>query len=223
VPHELAVNLDRDDLAVEVAAGRGVRRPPVRFGGEGVELVSAEAPLVGDELRRDALVHEAFGVPLADAGGHLRTGDARAERHPAHRLDARRDHDVVRARHDPLGGEVRRLLARSALAVDRGRRHGLVEAGGEHGLAPDVEGLLADLADASHDDVVDLARFESVALEDRGEHVGGEIHRMHRRQRAARLSAAGRRAHDVDDDGFLHHCGGSSLWGLGSSSILNDR
>jgi hypothetical protein len=37
-------------------------------------------------------------------------------------------------------------------------------AGGEHGVAADVDGLLADLHDAAHDHVVDEAGVEVVAL-----------------------------------------------------------
>ena len=55
------------------------------------------------------------------------------------------DDDVVGARHDALGGEVQRLLAGAALAVDGGRRHRLGPARREHGVATDVERLLADL------------------------------------------------------------------------------
>ena len=59
--------------------------------------------------------------------------------------------------HHPLGGEVERLLGRAALAVDGRGRHRLREAGGQHGVAADVDGLGADLHDAAHDHVVDRA------------------------------------------------------------------
>jgi len=39
--------------------------------------------------------------------------------HARHHFDASGDDDVVGAGHDALGGEVQRLLGRSALAVDR--------------------------------------------------------------------------------------------------------
>ena len=80
---------------------------PVRPGGELVELLAREAPLRGDQLGRDALVHEALGVaraqPRAVGVGACR---ARSERHAAHRLDAARDDDVGLAGDHRLRGEV---------------------------------------------------------------------------------------------------------------------
>ena len=64
----------------------------------------------------------------------------------------------------PCAREVHRLLARTALAVDGGRRDRLGPTGGEHGVAADVERLLTDLHDAAHDDVVDDRGVEVVAL-----------------------------------------------------------
>ena len=52
-------------------------------------------------------------------------------------------------------------------------------AGGEHGVAGDVEGLLADLADAAPDHVVDLGRVgQACALGERVEHVRRQVHRV---------------------------------------------
>ena len=48
------------------ALGCRIRRPPVRLGREGVEHLARQAPLLGDELGRDALVHEALGVALGE-------------------------------------------------------------------------------------------------------------------------------------------------------------
>ena len=84
-----------------------------------------------------------------------------------HDLDAGGDDDVVGAGDDALGGEVGRLLRRAALAVDGGGGHRLGEAGGEHGVAADVEALVADLHDAAHDHVVDERGIEVVALDER--------------------------------------------------------
>ena len=77
----------------------------------------------------------------------------------------RGDDHVVGAGHDALGGEVEGLLGGAALAVDGGGGHRLGPAGGQHGVAADVERLLADLHDAAHDHVVDQGRVEVVALD----------------------------------------------------------
>ena len=92
-----------------------------------------------------------------------------------HDLDAGGDDDVVGAGDHALGGEVRGLLRRAALAVDGGAGHRLGEAGGEHGVAADVDALLADLHDAAHDHVVDERGVEVVALDERLERLGGEV------------------------------------------------
>ena len=81
---------------------------------------------------------------------------AGAHRHPAHRLDARGDHDVVGPGEHALGGETDGLLAAAALPVDGGARHGLGEPGAQQGVAGDVDRLVADLGHRAGDDVVDL-------------------------------------------------------------------
>jgi hypothetical protein len=64
---------------------------------------------------------------------------------------------------------------RAALAVDGGGGHRLGPAGGEHGVAADVEALGADLHDAAHDHVVDQGGVEVVALGEGLEHLGGQV------------------------------------------------
>ena len=86
----------------------------------------------------------------AGAGLH---GGAKAD--AAHRLDAAGHHDVGGAAGHKARSEVRGLLARAALRVDGGRRGGDRQARGQPGAAGDVEGLLADLAHAAADDLVD--------------------------------------------------------------------
>ncbi len=161
---DLAVDLhvDRDDLVVEATLVTGDRGALLAEGTELVEVLAGDAVLGGDHVGADALRRQAgLGVAvelllrerephaLDDRGAHRRAG---------HHFDARRDDDVVRAGHDALGGEVHRLLAGTALAVDRRRRNLLGPPGGEHGVAADVERLLTDLHDAAHDDVVDHGR-----------------------------------------------------------------
>ena len=180
------------------------------LGAEGVEVLAGEAPLLGDDLGRDALGHEAADVGVAQAHGVAeREADVLdhgrgAHRHEAHDLDAGGDDDVVGAGHDALGGEVGRLLGRAALAVDGGGGHRLGPAGGEHGVAADVERLGADLHDAAHDHVVDQGGVEVVALDERLERLGGEVDRVPARELAVALAAGG--ADGVDDD-----CGGHVL------------
>ena len=118
-----------------------------------------------------------------------------------HDLDAGGDDDVVGAGDDALGGEVGRLLRRAALAVDGGGGHRLGQAGGEHGVAADVQALVADLHDAAHDHVVDEGGVEVVALDERLEHLGGEVGGVPARELPVALAAGG--ADGVDDD-----CGG---------------
>ena len=74
--------------------------------------------------------------------------------------------------------------------------------GGEHGVAADVRGLLADLHDAAHDHVVDQRGVELVALDERLQRLGGEVGRVPARQLAVALAAGG--ADGVDDDGGGH-------------------
>ena len=125
-------------------------------------------------------------------------------------LDTGGDDDVVRAGHDALGGEVQRLLRRAALAVDRGGGNRLGEAGREHGVAPDVDRLLADLHDATHDDVVDEGRVEVVALDERLQRLGGQVHGVPAAKLAVALSAWG--AYCVDDHGGGHECSFPVRW-----------
>ena len=120
---------------------------------------AGEAPLGGDQFGADALRHKAVGVALRHRAERVAARQhARAHRHPAHRLDARGDHDVVGAGDHALGGEADRLLAAAALAVDGRARHRLGETGAEQRVAGDVDGLVADLGDGARDDVVDLVR-----------------------------------------------------------------
>ena len=119
--------------------------------------------------------------------------------HARHVLDAGRDHDVVRAGHHTLRREVRGLLRRTALPVDGGADRRLGEPGGERGVAGDVDALLADLHDATHDHVVDERGVEAVARDDLADHVRGEIDGVHVLELA--VAASERRAYGVDDDG----------------------
>ena len=78
----------------------------------------------------------------------------------------------------PCAAKVRRLLRRPALTIDRGADHRVGEPGGERGVPADVDGLVADLHDATHDDVVDDRRVEVVASDQRLQRVRGEVDGM---------------------------------------------
>jgi hypothetical protein len=127
------------------------------------------------------------------AGGH-----GRAHGVLGHDLDAGGDRDVVGAGDHALGGEVGSLLRRAALAVDRGGRDRLGEPGGEDGVAADVQALVADLADAAHDHVVDQGGVEPVALHELLQHLTGEVGGVPAGELAVALAAGG--ADGVDDD-----------------------
>ena len=97
------------------------------------------------------------------------------QRDPAHDLDAAGDDQVVVARGHPGRAEVDGLLGRAALAVDRRGGHALGQPGGDPAVAGDVGALLAHLAHASADDVVDALGVDAGPLEQRrqGERRGG--------------------------------------------------
>ena len=107
---------------------------------------------VGDALGGDPLRDEPADLGVAEADSlaerearPLHVAHRRSHGHEAHHLNPGGDRDVVRAGDDALRGEGRRLLRRSALAVDGGGGNRLGEAGGEHGVAAHIERLRADL------------------------------------------------------------------------------
>ena len=80
--------------------------------------------------------------------------------------------------------------------------HRLGPAGGEDGVAADVDALLADLHDAAHDHVVDESGIEVVALDERLEHLGGQVGGMPAAELPVALATGG--ADGIDDDGIGH-------------------
>ncbi len=160
----------------------------VRAGRVLVEHLAREVPARGDEFGRDALADE----PLREALVHERAPRVLPEgrvvdRVLAHLLDAAGDHDVVAAGDDALRRERCGLLARAALAVDRGAGNGDREARRECGVAADVHGLLADLGEASGDHVIDQRRVEVVAGDQFFEHGRQQVHRVEVGERSAGL------------------------------------
>ena len=127
--------------------------------------------------------------PCAARGAHA---DA------AHGFDAAADGDVLHARHHLRGGEIDRVEARGAEAVDLHARHLLAEACLQRRGARDVAACLADRVDAAEHHVLDQYRIEIVAPADRIERRHGEIDRRHLVQRPVRLAASARCANGVD-------------------------
>lgn len=73
---------------------------------------------------------------------------------------------------------MRGLLAGTALAIDRCRGNGFVEARRERGLPADVDGLIANLAHATHEDVIDLGRLEPVPFQEGAKGARSEVDGM---------------------------------------------
>ncbi len=168
----------------------------------GVAIGAGEAVLGGDQVGGNALRNEIAGQR------HLRidhpgvAGGTNAD--AAHRFDAAGDDHVVLAAHDGGVGEIDRVEAGGAVAVDLHTWHRMGVAGGEHGVAGDVAARLADRIDAAEDDVVHLRGVEVIAFADRGQRAGGEGRGRHLVEGAVLLAAAARRAHVIVDEGFRH-------------------
>ena len=120
----------------------------------------------------------------------------------AHDLDAAGHDQVIVTRGHPGGSEVHGLLRRPALAVDRGGRHALGKSGRDPPVAGHIGALLADLAHAAANDVVDAFGVHTRPPEQRGQGEAQEIRRVPGGQCPSALAEGG--AHDVDDDGLSH-------------------
>ena len=81
------------------------------------------------------------------------------------------------AAHHLCGGEIHRIEARGAEAVDLHAGHRVAEARRQRPHASDVAAGFADRIDAAHDDVVDPGRFELIAVLDRLQRGRGEMKR----------------------------------------------
>ena len=157
-----------DDLGVEAALGPGLRRPAAGTRRPNASVSSRVMPHFSAmrSAPSNCDVNSYCGeVGLGDRPCRVALAEFEPDRHPAHDLDAAGDGDVDDAGADQAGGEVGGLLGRAALAVDGGGGHRERQAGGQPGGAGDVEGLLADLADAAADDLADLGRVDAGALD----------------------------------------------------------
>src|SRR4051812_41822789 len=132
----------RYDRPVEVAVRPRLRRPGLRLGGVGVDVLAAPALQGGDEVGTDPLRHESGGVrrlrvhgPRAAVGPHG---------HPGHGLDASGEDEVLEARPHLLRRQVDRLEAARAEAVDLHPGDGVGQPSDQRGRAGDHGALLAD-------------------------------------------------------------------------------
>ena len=98
---------------------------------------------------------------------------------------------------------MKRLLGGPALAVNGRCGHGLGPTSREQSASSDVEGLLANLRDAPHDDVVDDARIELVALNKSFQRFRRKIHGVPVLQCAVALSAGS--TNRIDDNCSRHY------------------
>src|SRR6202012_249195 len=122
----------RGDLLSESTFGNGGHRALVAAVCELFVVFAGEFPLAGDHLRAAELrdfLGAVPGLPSATAGPwitraeRLTRGERAQDRELAHLLDPTRDDQVRGAAHHGLGGEMHRLLCRSALAVHRHTRY----------------------------------------------------------------------------------------------------
>ena len=100
-----------------------------------------------------------------------------ADTDAAHRLDAAADRHVLLSGHDLRGGEIDRIEAGGAEAVDLHARHRVAIAGDQRRRSRDVGAGLADRIDHTQYHVVDHGRIEIVAALDGVERLACEIER----------------------------------------------
>ena len=200
----LCLDRNRDRFALEVPVVPALGGPPVGLQRVGVHLLARDPVPIGQDLADPELGPESPVHRLHERRRERPRPAPRVggQRHPAHDLGAAGDHQVVVVRRHARGGEVDGLLRRAALAVDRRGRHCLGQSGRDPAVAGEVRALLAHLAHAPADDVVDALGVHARPLDQRGEGETQEVRRVPVGEGAAPL--AERRPHDVDDDGLSH-------------------
>ena len=110
-----------------------------------------------------------------------------ANAHAAHALDAAADGEVMLTRHHLRGGEIHRIEARSAKAIDLHAGNRIAITGSDRAGARDVSACLPDGIDAAEHDVVDFRSFESVTVLDGFQRCDGKTERRHLMQRPSAL------------------------------------
>ncbi len=148
-------------------------------------------------LRQEIMRDRDRGIDRPGAAG-------RADADPAHRFDAAADRHVLLSGHDLRGGEIHRIEARGAEAIDLHAGDAVAIAGDQRRGARDIGGGFADRIDHAHHHVIDQSGVEVVAALDGAERLARQIERGHLVQRAVDLAAAARRAHVIVDEGVGH-------------------
>ncbi len=169
---------------------------------EGIQLLAGKALHGGDQVGADALRH--LGVLAAQVRVHpVALAAVAAHGHARHALHAAAHHHVLRAAHHPHRGEVHRLQAAAAEAVERHAAHVHGPVRGQHDVAGDVGALLAHLRHGAHHHVVHVDLRAAAQLVER---LGQQLLRMDLGERSlALLAPPARRAHRVDDV-CVSHC-----------------
>src|SRR6266540_3171333 len=167
-----------------------------------IHLLPRDAVLPSHQLHRDTLRHQVVQLHELERKWCSKRGDVRPHRHSTHRLHTTGDGDVAYAGLNEVGGEVNGLLARTALPVDRGRGSRDWKAGGEPCVARNVERLLANLAHAAEDHVLDQLRLDAGPIDDLFQHERTEDDGMHVLELS--VAATDRCPHGLNDHGFAH-------------------
>ncbi len=107
-------------------------------------------------------------------------------------------------RHDLRGGEIARVVARGAEAVDLQAGNAVAIACGKGRGAADIGARLADRIDTAENDVIDQRGIRQAALFQRCQGADGETEGGDLMQRAIRFSPSARRAKRVVDESFRH-------------------
>ena len=138
-------------------------------------------------------------------------GRGRTHGNAGHALDTTRNHHVLRSAHHGLRCKLYGLLTGSALPVDRDGRSGLQKSlGSQNSIAPDLHGLLARLADATHDHILHRRRVKARALHDSIKGYRREIDRMHPRQTTPPFAAG--RSNGLYNIRLWHNLFPNAVW-----------
>ena len=161
----------RDQLPGEAALVGGPDGPLVALVGVGVQLLPAQLPLLGDQLRRDPLGDQS--EPLLEGRAHRPA--IRAHLHPAHALHPAGDEELVVPGPDGLGGPVEGFQAGGAHAVDGDARNLHGPARGQNAHPRDVQPLLPHVGDATQEQILHLKGIQVVPVRQGVEEVGHQL------------------------------------------------
>ena len=175
----LGLDGDGDGLFGKVATVPGLGGPAVALQAEGVHLLPADCPAVGQQRATRNWAHRRPSICSRKLGGtgRCRLG-IRGHRDPAHHLDAAGHHQVVVPGDHTGGAEVHGLLGRAALAVDGGGRHVLGQPGRHPARCGTRSCSAPHLGDAAADDVVDAPRVHPGALDQGRQGEGQQVDRV---------------------------------------------